>query len=525
MGRVTEEKRLRVLIRKEFRMCGIAALIHQGRILSAEANFRSVKAMLEPISYRGDREYFGEVAAFDEFALGTNRLAIVGREDGRQPISDASGTIWTVFNGEIYNFLDLRRDLIAAGYEFRTQTDTEVLIHGYREWGRDLLLQKLDGMFAFVIYDRASGSFFAARDHIGIKPLYYASVDGTWYFASEQKSLTSLTGQIRTLLPGHFVAEDGAGCYFRLSEEPIDAPEKEIVARFRDLFEEAVRKRVQTDLPVAVTFSGGLDSTAVLHFARKHHPNVTAFTIGFEGASDIAVAQRYCEEFSVPQHITYLDEHEMVEVIPKVVYEAEFFEGIDVMDSCLGFYVYREIRNHGMKVALCGEGSDEVLAGYDLFREHPDKNSLMKYRVSNLYRTDLQRVDRSSMMNSVEARVPFLDKDFLSFAYRVPMHLKLRDGIEKWILREALRQELPDYIANRPKVRMPDGTGLQNKLFNHARQGATLPNEAIQELSIRTPQEAFFLKQYLDAGFPLPSERFRRPVYDFSENGYFHFIS
>ena len=506
-------------------MCGIAALIHQGRILRAEANTRSVLAMLEPIAHRGDQEHFGELAAYDEFAMGANRLAIVGREDGRQPISDVGGSIWTVFNGEIYNFRELRRELIAAGHDFHTQTDTEVLVHGYREWGRDRLLEKLDGMFAFVIYDRASGSFLAARDHIGIKPLYYASFDGTLYFASEQKSLTSLSGQIRTLPPGHFVAETGVGCYFRLSDESIDAPEDEIVARFGELFEEAVRKRVQTDLPLAVAFSGGLDSTAVLHFARKYHSNVTAFTIGFEGASDIAVARRYCEEFSIPQHITYLRENEMVGVIPKVVYEAEFFEGIDVMDSCLGLHLYQQVRSHGIKVALCGEGSDEVLAGYDLFREHPDRVALMKYRVANLHRTDLQRVDRSSMMSSVEARVPFLDKAFLSFAYRVPMRLKLRDGIEKWILRQALRQELPDYVVNRPKVRMPDGTGLQNRLFNYAQRGAVLPDETIQELSIRTPQEAFFLRQYLDAGFPLPNERFRRPAYDFSEHGYFRFIS
>lgn len=506
-------------------MCGISAIIHRSQLPGPEANSRLLSAMLEPIAYRGDREHRGEIAAYDEFAMGTNRLAIVGRDTGRQPISDASGTVWTVFNGEIYNYHDLKQELNAAGREFRTGTDTEVIIHGYQEWGRERLLEKLDGMFAFVVYDRASGSFFAARDHIGIKPLYYAAVDGTWYFASEQKSLTSLTSRIETLQPGHFVAEEGVGCYFRLVDEPLYLPEGEIVARFRELFEEAVRKRVQTDLPVAVTFSGGLDSTAVLHYARKHHPNVTAFTIGFEGAADIAVARRYCEELGVPQHVTYLREDEMVGIIPKVVYEAEFFEGIDVMDSCLGFYVYREIHNQGMKVALCGEGSDEVLAGYDLFREHPDKTALMKYRVANLHRTDLQRVDRSSMMNSVEARVPFLDKAFLSFAYRIPMHLKLRDGIEKWILREALRHELPDYIAERPKVRMPDGTGLQNRLFNHARQGAALPEQVVEGLSIRTPQEAFFLKQYLDAGFPLPNERFRRPVFDFSENGYFRFIS
>jgi asparagine synthase (glutamine-hydrolysing) len=506
-------------------MCGIAALISQDRCLGPEENLRRVKAMLESIAYRGDPEHGGEIAAYDEFAMGTNRLAIVGRADGRQPITDAGGTVWTVFNGEIYNFRELRRELAAAGYGFHTETDTEVLVHGFRHWGGSGLLAKLDGMFAFVIYDRASGAFLAARDHVGIKPLYYAEREGIWYFASEQKSLTPFTGEIRTLPPGHCLAETGLGCYFRLDEEPVDAPEEEIVARFGALFEEAVRKRVQTDLPLAVTFSGGLDSTAVLHFARKYHPNVTAFTIGFEGAADIAVARRYCQENAIPQVVTYLREDEMIGIIPKVVYEAEFFEGIDVMDCCLGFYVYQEIRRHGIKVALCGEGSDEVLAGYDLFREHPDRGALMKYRVANLHRTDLQRVDRSSMMNSVEARVPFLDKDFLRFAYRVPMHLKLRDGIEKWVLREALRQELPDYIANRRKVRMPDGTGLQNKLFNYAERGAVLPHATVQELSIRTPQEAFFLRQYLDAGFPLPNERFRRPAYDFSENGYFRFIS
>jgi asparagine synthase (glutamine-hydrolysing) len=506
-------------------MCGIAALIHRDRFSEPAVNGSIVSAMLAPIAYRGDREHFGEIQALQDFAMGTNRLAIVGREDGRQPLSDADGTLWAVFNGEIYNYRELKRELAAAGYQFCTQTDTEVLVHGYRHWGRDRLLEKLDGMFAFVIYDRLNNSFLAARDHIGIKPLYYALVDGTWYFASEQKSLTSLTSEFHTLLPGHFITPQGTGCYFALNDEPLDLPEAEIVAHFRELFEDAVRKRVQTDLPIAITFSGGLDSTAVLHFARKYHPDVTAFTIGFEGASDIQVAKRYCKEFSVPHHIAYLQEGEMVDIIPKVVYEAEFFEGIDVMDSCLGFYAYREIRSRGIKVALCGEGSDEVLAGYDLFRDSADKIGLMKYRVANLYRTDLQRVDRSSMMNSVEARVPFLDKEFLRFAYRVPMHLKLRDGVEKWILREALRGDLPDYIADRRKVRMPDGTGLQNKLFNYAQRGAVLPEAIIQGLSIRTPQEAFFMKQYLDLGFPPPNERFRRPVYDFSEHGYFNFIS
>ncbi|HVR95065.1 MAG TPA: asparagine synthase-related protein [Thermoanaerobaculia bacterium] len=507
-------------------MCGIAALIHSHRRYAGhQVSTDRLLKMLRPIAYRGDAEHFGETAVFEDAALGTNRLAIVGREDGRQPVSDAGWRVWAVLNGEIYNFQSLKQRLVEAGRVFRTRTDTEVLVHGYLEWGPERLLQELDGMFAFVLYDRMNGSFLAARDHIGIKPLYYAVVDGTWFFASEQKCLMPFACEIMTLAPGHYILDGEVRCYHRYSDEPLDLPEREMVQRFRELFEEAVRKRVQTDLPVAVTFSGGIDSTVVLHLARKYHPDVTAFTIGFEGASDIGVAERFCKDFSIPHHIAYLSEREMIEALPRVVYEAEFFEGIDVMDTCVGHYVYREIRRHGIKVALCGEGSDEVLAGYDLFREHSDKAALMKYRVANLHRTDLQRVDRSSMMSSVEARVPFLDKDFLGFAYRVPMDLKLRDGVEKWILREAFRGEIPDYVLFRRKVRMPDGTGLQNRLYNHAQQGAPLPDDAVRALGIRTPQEAFFLKHYLDAGFPLPHERFRRPVYDFSEHGYFNFIS
>jgi asparagine synthase (glutamine-hydrolysing) len=397
-------------------------------------------------------------------------------------------------------------------------------VHGYREWGSDLV-RRLDGMFAFVVYDKADGSFLAARDHIGIKPLYWARDGQALYFASEQKSVLPFCRDIQSLPPGHYMEDGEIHRYHHLDDAPLDLSEDEIVATCRRLFEEAVRKRVQTDLPVAVTFSGGLDSTAVLHFARLHHPDVTAFTIGFEGAADVEVAKRYCRQFGIPHVVSTLREAELVDLIPRVVYEAEFFEGVDVMDTCVGYFAYQQIHEHGIKVALCGEGSDEVLAGYDLFRDHPDKVGLMKYRVGNLHRTDVQRVDRSSMMNSVEARVPFLDREFLSFAYRVPMSMKLRGGVEKWVLREALRQDLPDYIADRRKVRMPDGTGLKNLLFDYASRGAKLSDEVTRSLAIRTPQEAFFLQQYFDAGFPVPRERFRRPAFDFSEHGYFNFVS
>ncbi|MDJ1134670.1 asparagine synthase C-terminal domain-containing protein [Streptomyces iconiensis] len=208
-----------------------------------------------------------------------------------------------------------------------------------------------------------------------------------------------------------------------------------------------------------------------------------------------------------------------------IVYGAEFFEAIDVMDTCVGYFAFRLAKRHGFKLALCGEGSDEVMAGYDLFRTHKDPSDLMRYRVRNLHRTDLQRVDRSSMMHSIETRVPFMDRHLLEFTYAVPMSLKLRNGQEKWLLRQAFRDQLPGYLINRPKVRMPDGSGLKTTLVNYARQQDDIAPDLGKELDIDTPEGAFFLQKYLEAGFRVPSERFKRRGYDYSDNGYFEFVS
>ncbi len=509
-------------------MCGIAAIIGRGSgssLSGKEANGKALASMLEKIAYRGDKGRFGETYVSESFALGTNRLAIVGREDGRQPLVEEGGELLAVLNGELYNFHQLRAELEDAGFVFRTSTDTEVLIHGYRAWG-DRLPEKIDGMFAFVVYNSKTGDFLAARDHIGIKPLYYAVVSDVYYFASEQKCLVPFSDEIVTVFPGCLVKNGEVKRYHDFDETPLEMSQAEIVDRVRVLFKEAVKKRVDTDLPIGVTFSGGLDSTAVLHLARQYHPDVTAFTIGFKGAVDVEVASRYCQDYGIRHEIYELDQKELTNILPRIVYEAEFFEGVDVMDTCLGYFPYQEIHKHGIKVALCGEGSDEVLAGYDLFRSHSDREGLMRYRVKNIHRTDAQRVDRSSMMNSVEARVPFLDKAFLEFAYRIPMELKLVDGVEKWIFREAFRGDMPDYIVDRTKVRMPDGSGLKNTLYDYAaKQAVSLPERMSNGLVLRNRQERFFLEQYLDAGFPLPKERFRLPGYDFSEHGYFDFVS
>jgi asparagine synthase (glutamine-hydrolysing) len=502
-------------------MCGIAAVFG-----AQPANWLNVVVeMLRKIEHRGDPDHFGETHAFAAGAMGTNRLAIVDRDYGRQPVPSADHRYWVVFNGEIYNHAELRDQLEALGWPFATTCDTEVLANGYAHWGEGLL-SRLDGQFAFVVFDSATGSWFAARDPMGIKPLYWGRQASAALFASEQKCLVPYTRDVETLPPGHCLANGRLRRYFNLEAQPPGDTGEEPVVHFRRLLSRAVQKRVATDLPIAVMFSGGVDSTVVLHLARQHHRNVTAFTLGFPGAADLEVAKRFCAEFGIPQVICPLRPDKVIELLPRVVHGAEFFEGIDAMDACVAYFGYRRARELGFKVALCGEGSDEVLAGYDLFVDHPRPRQLMRYRVANLHRTDVQRVDRAAMLNRVEARVPFLDTEFLRFSYHLPMSLKLKDGTAKWILREAFRSELPDYVLERPKVRMPDGTGLHRLLYDHAGRQAVQLEAAVRErLGIDTAQQAYFLRVYLDAGFPVPHERHRLPGLDYNHSGYFRFVT
>lgn len=509
-------------------MCGISAIIvpQQQSSIGKEMLEKKINGMLKKIHYRGDSENYGEIKIFNNSVLGANRLAIVDRENGVQPKCDKSKTLWVLLNGEIYNHKKLRKRLEKMGHRFQTDSDTEVLVFGFQEWGRRIV-NLLDGEYAFVIYNRENNTYFAARDPIGIKPLYYArDSDEAIYFASEQKCILSYCKVIETLPPGHYIDNTGCFKYFDLNDNELDLPEEEIISQFKTLFVRAVKKRLDTDLPVAIMFSGGIDSTAVLHVARKFHNNLTAITIGFPGAEDLQVAKKYCREFNIRHEIYELKKEEVIQIIPDIIYGAEFFESIDVMDTCIGYFGYKLANKLGLKVALCGEGSDELLAGYDLFMRHENPTELMKYRVNNLHRTDVQRVDRSSMLNRVEARVPFLDKDFLKFAYRIPMSMKLRNGTSKWILREAFKNDIPGFYVNRRKARMPDGTGLHHLLYDYAgKQEARISDEITDQLPLSTNQERFFLSKYLEAGFPPPRERFKRVALDYSPHGYFDFVT
>jgi asparagine synthase (glutamine-hydrolysing) len=505
-------------------MCGIAAVFDANSTWIE--NEERVHLMLLKIRHRGDETNFGELSSVGYAALGCNRLAIVDREHGRQPLIGKNGTIYAVQNGEIYNYQELRKQLTTKGYKFTTGCDTEVLVHGYQEWG-EKLVEHLDGMFAFVIYDSATNKFLAARDHIGIKPLYYLQKGDAYYFASEMKCLMQFGQDVQVLQPGYLISNGKAKQYFRLTKESIEYDdESSIIAQFKELFVNSVKKMVQTDLPIGMIFSGGLDSAAVLSIAQKYHSNITAFTIGFEGSPDVEIAKRYCSEKGIRQKIQYLNIDDLIRNIPNIVYSCETFETVDIMDASLMYFAYKLAKVEGIKIILIGDGSDELLAGYDFFKTYSDPEYLMTYRLSNLYRTDLQRADRCSMMHSVEARPPFMDKAFLRFAYSVPFNLKLRNGIEKWILREAMADELPDYIRLRKKVRLPEGSGLLSQLLDFVRrQTSAVDPTILSKLKIDSTDGAYFLEQYLKAGFPLPHERYKKPGLDFASNGYFNWSS
>lgn len=550
-------------------MCGITGLTYFD--LKKKINANHLKKMTDLITHRGpDSEGF---YIHGNIGMGFRRLSIIDLNTGDQPISDTSGNVTITFNGEIYNYLELKKTLASKGYSFRTNTDTEVIVNLYLEYGKDCV-KYLRGMFAFVIYDKRNNCIFGARDRFGIKPFYYSINNNEFIWGSELKCVRegshqkltmdykalneyftygyigmerSIFKEIRKLRPAHcFTLNIDAGAqgfkiekYWNIKYEPdYSKTENEWIDILDQKFSESVKMHMISDVPLGAFLSGGIDSSAVVAFMNKVSPGkVKTFTIGFkeEKFNELQYAKEVAKKYNTEHHELIL-EPESVDLLPRLV--SAFDEPFYDSSAIPTYYVSKFAREH-VTVVLSGDGGDELFAGYNNYMKALSiKNSLFssslfnplwsvlhhalpsnvsgkglsyflskkrydlgayfcvmkknersslfndrtlygigsysseaeriqilncstsKDFISRLEELDLlnylpgdilTKVDRTSMQNSLESRVPILDHEFAELSFKIPSELKMNNNEGKLIFKKMLRKYLPENVMKHKK--------------------------------------------------------------------------
>jgi asparagine synthase (glutamine-hydrolysing) len=455
-------------------MCGIAA------VYGAQPNGETTR-MLGRLVHRGPDDA-GEVHV-DGAWLGHRRLSIVDVDGGHQPFANAAGDVWLVGNGEVYNHEDVRATLVPG--QFTTRSDNEVALHLLDERG-PAGLAALEGMFAFLGAGE-DGRFIAARDAVGIKPLYWAQRDGQVRFASEMAAFApGWMPYVEAFPPGcHWTPEGGLERYASAVPNTgegapaaravwSDAPEppEEALAATREILIASVQRQMMGDVPVGVFLSGGLDSAIVAAIAARHleqyGEQLKTFAVGTEGSADLMAARVVSQHLGTEHHERLYDSREAVDTLPDVVRAIEHFDPSLVRSAVPNFLLADMTAQH-VKVVLTGEGADELFAGYEYLRGFDDATSLqseLMRTVHGLHNLNLQRCDRVTMAHSLEARVPFLDRQVIAFAFGLPMAWKLSapGELEKRLLRRAFDGWLPDEILWREKAEFGDGSGAKDVL-------------------------------------------------------------
>lgn len=392
-------------------MCGICGVFHSDR--DRRVNRDTLAAMNRQIVHRGpdDDGFFVE----ENVGLAMRRLSIIDIQTGHQPISNEHENIWIVFNGEIYNHQDLRRDLQSRGHRYRTQSDTETIVHLYEEYGRNCV-EHLRGMFSFAIWDRTRRTLFLARDRLGIKPLYYRFDGETLLFGSEIKTILAYPGVkpefnrgtlaeylafgyvageetmyagIRKLMPGHILTIDERGQLETSSYWDLDVttdngsqPREHYVRRYREQLEECVSSHLMSDVPLGVFLSGGLDSSAVAALTTKIRKEpIETFSVGYgeEVYSELPYARTVAEHLKSRHHEVHLGRDEFFQTLPRLIWHED--EPI-VWPSSVALYFVARLARERVTVVLTGEGSDETLGGYTRYPW-----TLLNSRMDSIYRT------------------------------------------------------------------------------------------------------------------------------------------
>ncbi|MCB9881910.1 MAG: asparagine synthase B [Planctomycetes bacterium] len=408
------------------------------------------------------------------------RLAIVDVEGGAQPIVDVEGKRALAVNGEIYNHRALRTDF--EHYAFQTGSDCEPILPLILERG-PAALGALNGIYAFVLHDAHTGRSVVARDPIGVIPLYWGSDEhGHTWVASELKALIDVCKNVREFPPGHWW--DGS------TKEPTSffAPHwrtfENVVGRtvephaLRQGLEAAVQRQLMGDVPYGVLLSGGLDSSVVAALAARHAarrvddderteawwPRLHSFAIGLEGSPDLAAARIAAEALGTVHHGFHYTIDEGMDAVPDVIHHLETYDVTTVRAATPMYLLARRIRAMGIKMVLSGEGSDEMFGGYLYFHMAPHARAFHEETVdklSKLHLFDCLRANKAMAAWGVEARVPFLDLEFLELAMSIDPTQKMcgNGRIEKHLLREACADLLPESIAWRQKEQFSDGVG------------------------------------------------------------------
>ena len=448
-------------------MCGIAGCI-------GVRDMETVNRMLDALPHRGPDDR--GIHTRGETVFGHTRLSIVDVGRGHQPILTNGGNKGIICNGEIYNFRKLRERL-SSRYLFKTQSDTEVILHLYQEKGPECV-KELDGMFAFALFD--GDDFMLARDPIGIKPLYYGYHKDNLYFTSELGAM-SLAGvdEVHEFPAGHyFTPQERFVKYYQIPEiqDHLLTEIEETSQLIRKTFIQSVKKRLLADPEVAVgSFcSGGLDSSLVAAIAADEIPHLHTFVVGMEDeygdvSDDIKAARIAAKHIGSTHHELLFTEAEYYEALPIVIKKLESYDP-SLVRCAVPCYFTCKLAADYVTVVLTGEGADEIFTGYHYMKHFPfgKLNTEARRCIGNLHNINLQRADRMGMFFSLELRVPFLDVAMVDLSMKIPPELKIREHngakIEKWILRKAFEDTdyLPDEILWRYKVQYTQGAGCES---------------------------------------------------------------
>ncbi len=507
-------------------MCGIVGVFDLKK--PAEEQRHKVLELSKKLRHRGP-DWSG-IHTTPQAILAHERLAIIDPASGQQPLFNEDKSVSLAVNGEIYNHLELRKEF-EGKYPFKTESDCEVIIPLYEKYGADFL-DKLNGIFAFVLFDQNTGKYMVARDHMGIIPLYHGWDEmGQYYVASELKALEGTCKKIEVFRPGHYLTSDNPKpkrWYVRDWMEYKNVKDnKSDKKALRKALEDAVHRQLMSDVPYGVLLSGGLDSSLTAAIAKKYaemrveshdtqrawYPQLHSFAIGLEASPDLAASKKVAEEIGTVHHEVYFTVQQGLDAVRDVIYYLETYDITTVRAATPMYLLARVIKSMGIKMVLSGEGADEIFGGYLYFHKAPNPKEFHEETVEKLEKLhlyDCLRANKSLAAWGIEGRVPFLDKEFMDVAMRLnPKDKMCGNGkIEKHILRETFEDYLPKEVAWRQKEQFSDGVGYSwiDSLKELVLEKVTdeMMEQAAYRFPLQTPKtkEEYYYRSIFEEHFP-----------------------